>query len=90
MRNNTRTYNTLLGHVNGLLLQADFDLEYAVSSLSIFSAEPWVCHIDMARRIFGYLKKYPKTGYEINPQPLNVDADYEKVQMKYDFVYHYA
>ena len=31
------------------------------------------------------MKQYPKLVYEINPQPLTVDADYEKVQMKYDF-----
>ena len=44
----------------------------------------------MSRRIFGYLKKYPKRGHAINPQPLNVDVNYEKVKMKYYFGNKYA
>ena len=44
----------------------------------------------MYRRIFSCLKKYPKRGHEINPQPLTIDANYYKVQMKYDFVNQYA
>ena len=36
------------------------------------------------------MKKFQKRGYAINPQPLNIDADYEKVQMKYYFVNQYA
>ena len=66
-----------------------FDLSYAVSSFGRFSAVPWVGHIDPARRIFGYLNIYPKIGYAINPQPLTIDADYEKVHKKYDFLNHY-
>ena len=49
-----------------------FDLSYAVSSLITFSYAPWIGHL------FGYLKKYPKIGYEINLQPLTIDAYYEK------------
>ena len=49
-----------------------------------------VGHIDLSRRIFCYLKNYPKQGYAINPQPLNVDVEYEKVKMKYDFGNQYA
>ena len=40
--------------------------------------------------MFGYLKKYPKIGYEINPQPMTIDANYEKVQMNYNSGNHYA
>ena len=51
---------------------------------------PWVGHLDLSRSIFGYLKKYPKIGYANNPQPLTIDANFEKVQMKYDFGNQYA
>ena len=44
----------------------------------------------MVRRIFGYLKNYPKRGYEINPQPLTIDSNYGKVQMKYGFLNQYS
>ena len=44
----------------------------------------------MARSIFGCLKKVPKQGYEINPQTLTVNVEYEKVQMNYDFGNQYA
>ena len=53
-------------------------------------AETPVGLLDMARRIFGYLNKYPKRGYSINPQPLTINADYEKVHMKYYFGNQYA
>ena len=62
-----------------------FDLEYSLSSLIRSSAETWVGHIDLSRRIFGYLKNYQKRGYEINLQPLTVGVDYYKVNMNYDF-----
>ena len=55
----------------------------------MFLAAPRVGHLDMYRRIFSCLKKYPKRGYAINTQALTIDADYDKVQMKYDFVNKY-
>ena len=44
----------------------------------------------MAIRIFGYFKKYPKRGYEINQHPLTIGVEYEKVNMKHDFGNQYA
>ena len=35
------------------------------------------------------MKKYTKQGYKINPQPLTIDSDYEKVYIKYDFGNNY-
>ena len=60
-----------------LIVAAKFDLEYDVSSLSRLSDAPWVGHLELARRIFGYLKNYPKMWYAINSQPLTIDVDYE-------------
>eukprot|EP00957_Ditylum_brightwellii_P011276 852974-Ditylum_brightwellii.AAC.1 len=46
---------------------------------------PRVEHLKVARKIFGYLKKYPKRGCVINPIPLQLDLDYQKVDLKLDF-----
>ena len=37
----------------------------------------------MSRRIFGCLINYPKIGYAMNPHPLTIDSDYDKVHMNY-------
>ena len=68
-----------------MIVSGVFDLSYYVSLLSRFLDEPRLGHIDLAKRICGFLKNYPKRRYAINPQPLSIDADYEKVQMRYDF-----
>ena len=67
-----------------------FDLEYTASSLSSFLDAPRVGHLKLTKGMFGYLKKYPKIGYVINPQPLTIGVDCEKVQMKYVFGNQYA
>ena len=67
-----------------------FNLEHSVSSLSRFLAALWLGYLDLYRRIFGYLIKYPKRRYAINPHPLTINADYDRFQMKYDFVNQYA
>ena len=73
---------------------ADFpgrsDLAYYVTSLNRFSFAPQVGHIDLFRRIFGYLKKYPKRGYEIKLQPPTINSGYEKFQIKYYLGNQYA
>ena len=73
-----------------MIVAVRFDLAYYLYSLSRFSAAPRVGHIDLDTRRFGYLKKYPKRGYAINPHALTVDFEYEKVHMKYDFGNQYA
>ena len=73
-----------------MIVAVRFQLAYTVYSWIRFSDAHRVGHLDLARRIFGYLKKYLKRGYAIKPQTLTIDANYEKVQMKYDFGNHYA
>ena len=73
-----------------LIVVGRFYLEYYFSLLSKFSDASQVGHLYLAINIFGYLKNYPRQGYKINPQPLTVDFDYDKFQMKYDFVNHYV
>eukprot|EP00957_Ditylum_brightwellii_P132316 10089130-Ditylum_brightwellii.AAC.1 len=66
------------------------DITHTVSSLSRFSAMPRVGHLKLARKIFGYLKKYPKREYVINPTLLRLDLDYQKVDLKLDFGTQYS
>jgi hypothetical protein len=51
---------------------------------------PSVGHLKLARKSFGYLKKYPKRGYVINPTLLQLDLDYQKVDLKLDFGTQYS
>ena len=85
-----KEFQHIIGVCQWLIVAGRFDLAYDISSLSRLSAEPQVGHTELARIIFVYLKKYPERGYAINPQPLTIDANYEKVHMKYDFVNQYA
>ena len=73
-----------------MIVAGRFYYECAVSTLSRLWAAPLVVHLDLARRIFGYSKKYPERGYAINPQELTIDADHEGVRMKYDAGNQYA
>ena len=44
----------------------------------------------MARKIFGYLRKYPKRGYVINPDPPKIkDTSHSQIKVKEDFGYQY-
>ena len=36
------------------------------------------------------MKKYPKRGYALNPQPLTIYMQYDKVEIKMDFVNQYS
>eukprot|EP00957_Ditylum_brightwellii_P029302 2214856-Ditylum_brightwellii.AAC.1 len=51
---------------------------------------PRVGHLKLARKVFGYLKKYPKRGYVINTTLLQLDLDYQKVDLKLDFGTQYS
>eukprot|EP00957_Ditylum_brightwellii_P028930 2185603-Ditylum_brightwellii.AAC.3 len=48
----------------------------------LVSAAPREGHLTLAKRLFGYLKKYPKRGYAINPNPLKIVGEYKRVKVK--------
>jgi hypothetical protein len=73
-----------------LIIAERFDLTHAISSPSCFAAPPWEGHLKLARKVFGYLKKYPKHGYAINPTPLKMDVQYEEVELKLSFGNQYS
>ena len=78
-----KDFQHIIGVCKFLIVAGIFDLAYVFSSLIILPAATRVVHLDLATIIFGYLKKNPIIGYAINPQPLTVDSNYEKFQMKY-------
>ena len=85
-----KEFQHIIGVCQWIIFVGIFDLSYSVYSLSGFLDATQLGHIDMDRRTFGYLKKYLEIGYAINPQPMTIDANYEKVHMKYYFGNQYA
>ena len=55
------------------------DITFAVSYLSIFSTKPREGHFKRALKILGYLKKYPKKGYVIDPRPPIENLEFKDV-----------
>ena len=62
-----------------LIVSGRFNLCYAVSSLSSFSCALRKIHLVLAKKMLGYLKKYPKRGYVINSTPLDMGNTLEKI-----------
>jgi hypothetical protein len=86
-----KQFQHIIGVAQWLVVAGRFDINYAVSSLSRFASAPREGHLYLARKLFGYLRKYPNKGYTINPAPPKIDAEYQKVTLKQDFggQYHY-
>jgi hypothetical protein len=86
-----KQYQHIIGVCQWLVVAGRFDINYAVSSMSRFAAAPREGHLQLARKIFGYLRKYPSRGYVINPDPPTFDLEYQKVNLQQDFggQYHY-
>ena len=86
-----REYQHIVGVCQWLVVAGRFDINYAVSSLSRYAVAPREGHLSLARKIFGYLRKYPKRGYVVNPKPPTIDIEYEVIETKTDFgnQYHY-
>ena len=64
-----------------MVIAGKFNINFAVASLSRFASAPRQGHLEMARRIIGYLWKFQKQGYIINPKVLNIDPDYDNVSI---------
>ena len=56
---NHRKFQMLIGMLNWAVTIGWFDVAYAMSSLSCFSACPREGHLKRALHIFGYLKRHP-------------------------------
>jgi hypothetical protein len=53
-------YRGLIGSANWAVTLGRFDIQYATQMLSRFSMAPREGHLDAMKRVFGYLKKFPK------------------------------
>ena len=86
-----RQYQHLIGSFQWLLTCGRFDIAYAICSLSRFQVAPRIGHLEQAIKVLGYLKKYKKRGYVINPKPPEFDIDATEVPTPQDFgsQYHY-
>jgi hypothetical protein len=83
-------FQRIIGVCQWLIVSGRFDLCYAVTSLSRFSSAPREGHLEYARQIMGYLRKYPKRGYVVNPDPPHIDPEYSDVEVKCDFGNQYS
>ena len=67
--NRHKEFQHIIGLCQWLILRGRIDITYATSSLSRFAAAPREGHSILARKTLGHLKKFPKKGIVINPNP---------------------
>ena len=84
-----RHFQHIIGIAQWLITTGRFNIHYATCSLSRFSVAPREGQLIMARKIFGYLKKYPKRGYMINPDPPSIDIAFEDIKVEQDYGHQY-
>ena len=70
-------YQSVIGICQWISVAGRMDITFAVSSLSRFASSTRENHLKKAIKILGYLKKYPKKGYVIDPKPCNVNIKYD-------------
>jgi hypothetical protein len=83
-----KEFQHILGTAQWIVIRGRIDITFAVSSLSRFGTSPREGHLLMARRILGYLKKYPKKGIIMDPKPPIIEN--KEPQTNYeDFTHQY-
>ena len=85
-----KQYQHIVGVCQWLIGVGQFDICYAVNSLSRFSMTPREGHLKLARELMGYLRKHPNRGYIINPNKPKFDLKYQTVLVKEDYGYQYS
>jgi len=85
-----KDFQHIIGLCQWLIIRGRIDITYATSSLSRFSTCPREGHWALAKRILGYLKKFPKKGLVINPAPPKTSNDTDTQKDTYeDFGHQY-
>ena len=74
-----RHYQSNIGICQWICTAGRFDISFAVSSLSRFSQSPREGHLERTEKILGYLKKYTKRGYVVDPSDPILSTSYETV-----------
>ena len=78
-KNGVTHFQSVVGITQWISIAGRFDITFAVSSISRFSSKPTEGHLKRAIKILGYLKKYPKKSYTVDPRPPIVNFDYEEI-----------
>jgi hypothetical protein len=60
-------YRGLIGSANWAVTLGRFDIQYATQMMSRFSMAPREGHLEAMKRVFGYLKKFPKGKIVVDP-----------------------
>ena len=81
-------YQSNIGILQWIVTSGRFDISYAVASLSRFNSRPREGHMKRVRKIFGYLKKYPKRGFLVDPREF--DSVPCNIKLEPDFGNQYA
>jgi hypothetical protein len=53
-------YRAMIGSANWIITLGRVDICYAIQAMSRFNMAPRIGHLEAMKRVFGYLKKYPK------------------------------
>ena len=84
-----RRFQTLIDMAQWACTIGRLDIDFAVSSLSRFSAAPRVHHLELVFYLFGYLKKNPNRWIVLDSRPLIVDNELWTDSFHPDFLEDY-
>ena len=73
-------YQSIIGTLQWIVTSGRLDITFAVASLSRFNANPREGHLRRTIKILGYLKKYPKKGYIVDPKDPILNFNYTDVE----------
>ena len=83
----TMKYQSLIGALQWTISLCRFDIANAVMTLSRYRTAPHYGHLDRAKRIVGYLKKYPHACLCFRTGIPNHEAIYGETFPSYDWMY---
>ena len=75
-----RHYQSNIGICQWICTSGRLDIAFAVSSLSRFSQSPRENHLRRTEKILGYLKKYAKRGYIVDPRDPILNVKFDKIE----------
>ena len=84
-----KEYQHIIGLGQWMILTGRIDITYAISSLARFSSGPRQGHLQLARQVLGYLKKFPKKGIVMDPRAPTVQQVHEETYEEFGHQYKY-
>jgi hypothetical protein len=76
-------YRAVIGSLNWAVIIGRFDVMYATNTLARFAMAPRLGHLESAKRVLGYLKKYMDHRIVLNPNPIDM-TEAEQLYLEYD------